>query len=595
MSMTKKVTKWTMVVDGDASGARRAMSSVGRSAGGLGSTIAKIGGVIAAAFAVKRIADFALAAGKMSMEFDDSMSKITSLVGVAKDEVAAMRPEVMKMATQFGKSGMEAADALFFITSAGLRGKDAMDVLAASLKASAIGLGETKTIADLATSALNAYGPATLSATAATDVLVASVREGKLEASSLSGAMGRVLPLASAMGVQFHEVGAAFAALSRTGTDANEAATQIRGIMAALLKPTTKAEKALKEMGLSSEKLRKQLKEKGLLSTLQTLKKEFGGNSAAAASVFGNVRALSGVLDLMGSNSATTVAIFESLAAAVGDTDKAFAVTADTAGFKYRKAIEGAKNAMIQLGDAVAPAIGKFSGWFGDTGLKAIQAFTDALFGKGQSQRDRGPAMRAEEMGKDIAPLQTSAFNLGEAVRDLAKAFGELFTALGDGSGPESGLARMLDMMTKLLTVVTDLMTKAQQVMKIFAGIDQRADAGSWRDKVARFGLQRVYGKDVFNMVAEMGGSKTGDRAIGGTVSGGSSYLVGERGPELFTPTSNGFVTANNRLGGGSTPINVTVNVQGSVVRERDLAVSIRDQMAQMMRRRGLDPAILGV
>jgi hypothetical protein len=250
---------------------------------------------------------------------------------------------------------------------------------------------------------------------------------------------------------------------------------------------------------------------------------------------------------------------------------------------------------MIQLGDAVAPAIGKFSGWFGDTGLKAIQAFTDALFGKGQSQRDRGPAMRAEEMGKDIAPLQTSAFNLGEAVRDLAKAFGELFTALGDGSGPESGLARMLDMMTKLLTVVTDLMTKAQQVMKIFAGIDQRADAGSWRDKVARFGLQRVYGKDVFNMVAEMGGSKTGDRAIGGTVSGGSSYLVGERGPELFTPTASGYITANNRLGGGSTPINVTVNVQGSVVRERDLAVSIRDQMAQMMRRRGLDPAILGV
>lgn len=37
-------------------------------------------------------------------------------------------------------------------------------------------------------------------------------------------------------------------------------------------------------------------------------------------------------------------------------------------------------------------------------------------------------------------------------------------------------------------------------------------------------------------------------RAAGGPVSGGSAYLVGERGPELFTPRGNGFITPN---GGG--------------------------------------------
>ena len=71
-----------------------------------------------------------------------------------------------------------------------------MDVLEQSLKASALGLGETKTVADLATSAMNAYGSDTLGASDATDVLVSAVREGKLQADELSSVMGAVLPIA---------------------------------------------------------------------------------------------------------------------------------------------------------------------------------------------------------------------------------------------------------------------------------------------------------------------------------------------------------------------------------------------------------------
>jgi hypothetical protein len=49
-------------------------------------------------------------------------------------------------------------------------------------------------------------------------------------------------------------------------------------------------------------------------------------------------------------------------------------------------------------------------------------------------------------------------------------------------------------------------------------------------------------------------------RAVGGPVSAMSSYMVGERGPELFTPGAGGFITPNNRLGGGSST-NITINV----------------------------------
>jgi hypothetical protein len=40
----------------------------------------------------------------------------------------------------------------------------------------------------------------------------------------------------------------------------------------------------------------------------------------------------------------------------------------------------------------------------------------------------------------------------------------------------------------------------------------------------------------------------------------GSTYLVGERGPELFTPSSSGNITPNNALGGGGNTITVNVN-----------------------------------
>jgi TP901 family phage tail tape measure protein len=322
------------------------------------------------------LAAIGAASVKAAMDFETSMAKIEGLVGIAKDEVKAMGDAALEMSAAFGKSGNEAAEALFFITSAGLRGADAMDVLEASMKASAIGLGDTATIADLATSAVNAYGSEVLSASNATDVMVAAVREGKLEAGELAGSMGQVLPIASAMGVSFDQVGATFAALSRTGTGASQAATQLRGILSSLLKPTKQAEQALSAMGLSSEGLRQQLREQGLLATLQTLSEAFGDNEAAAAQVFGNIRALSGVMDLMGANVATTEAIFERMNDTAGMTDEAFAVVADTAQFKLNQAMASIKNTLIEVGGTLAPIAAKFAGF-----IQAIMSGFQALPG----------------------------------------------------------------------------------------------------------------------------------------------------------------------------------------------------------------------
>ena len=52
-------------------------------------------------------------------------------------------------------------------------------------------------------------------------------------------------------------------------------------------------------------------------------------------------------------------------------------------------------------------------------------------------------------------------------------------------------------------------------------------------------------------------------RQAGGPVSGGQSYLVGERGPEVFTPSKSGRISPNSAMGGG-TVNNITVNVDAS-------------------------------
>jgi TP901 family phage tail tape measure protein len=360
-----------------------------------------------------------IAASKMAMDFDTSMSKIVGLVGIAQDEVDAMRQPVIDLASEFGRTGAEAADALFFITSAGLRGTDAMDVLEASLKASAAGLGEVQTIADLATSAMNAYGSDTLKASAATDVLTAAVREGKLEPAELAGAMGAVLPIASAMGVSFDEVGAAFASMSRTGTGASEAATQVRGILSQIAKETPKGKKALKSVDLTYKQLRKTLREEGLLATLQLLKDRFGGNTIATAKFFGNVRALTGVMDMLGAGAETTEDIFGRMSDTTGILDDAFAATAETSGFKLQQALSSVKNSLIEIGDAIAP--------FVEQAAAKLQELVKAF--KALSPEQKKMAMMFAAIAAAVGPL---LLVLGTVIT----ALGAIVTAIGAISLP---------------------------------------------------------------------------------------------------------------------------------------------------------------
>jgi len=83
------------------------------------------------------------------------------------------------------------------------------------------------------------------------------------------------------------------------------------------------------------------------------------------------------------------------------------------------------------------------------------------------------------------------------------------------------------------------------------------------------------------NPLAGMSGAQMlPKRAMGGQVTGGKAYMVGERGPEMIVPQRNGNVVPNNQLGAGGVTVNQTINVSTGV--QQTVRTEIKTLMPQI-------------
>lgn len=355
--------------------AQRGVGQIGRGAiagsgalRGLGRSLAfAAGGYLGAAGLVYGIK----ASISASAQFDNSLRKIIGLAGGSEKGVKAFRGQLLALGPAVGKSPQELAEALYFVASAGVDASKQMGVVKVSAQAASAGLGETQVVADAVTSAMNAYGAVNLSAAQATDVLVATVKEGKGEAAAFAPVIGTVASFAAQLGVSFNDVGAALAAQTRLGIPASKAAIQLQALFSGLVKVTPQAEKAFHAVGLSGAGLRKELKEKGLLAVLRTLKERFGDNTVAMAQAFPNIRAIRALFGLIGKQGGETAKIFERMADSSGSLKTAFgAVSKDTA-FQFARFNAAVKVSEVLIGAALAPAAAKaaaaIANWLGKT------------------------------------------------------------------------------------------------------------------------------------------------------------------------------------------------------------------------------------
>jgi TP901 family phage tail tape measure protein len=524
-----------------------------------------VGRVAAAA-----ISAVAVTSVRDAAKFETTLAQIQGLVGLTAEETNLLEEQARKLGPAFGRSAQESAEALYFITSSGIAAADAGGVLEASLKGAAVGLGEVTTIADLTTSAMNAYRTSGLTATNAVEILAEAVREGKAEPAEMAMALGQLLPIAAEMGVPFQDAAAGVAALSTTGLDASEAVTQLRGILSSLLNPTAEATEELAKYGLSAQDLRDQVREGGLLDVLKMLSTTFEGNDEAIGKVFGNVRALTGVLALTGENAAQVDSIFANLNDGVGVLDEAFAIAAETSEFKFNKAMASSKEILLNIGaeliDRLLPYLEQFQTFMENNGPQ-IEAVFDTIFGAVEAV-----AIKLGELADAVMPAIMDLIN-NEQFQENVQKLGDNFMKIADEviRFIESDLGQFLLDLTAM-TVIGGLQMLNTELERLNSGlyvlnelVSLLSGKGVTKNLEGLFSGGRFIGIDFDALIQDFLNKQSSvtknpsKRAGGGPVASGSSYLVGELGPELFTPASGGGrITPNDALGGNT--YNITVN-----------------------------------
>lgn len=319
-------------------------------------------GYLASASLTMPLVMFAKSAVQAARDYEFTIQKIVGLTGESQASVNSFKGEIIELSKTLGKKPTELAEALYFISSSGLKGAEAMQVLKLSAKAAASGMGETQTMANYLTSVLNAYRGTGLTAAYATDVLVAGVREGKAEAEGFAAAMGSVAPLAAKLGMSIDQVAGSMAAVTLTGSTAAQSATYLRGMLNVLLKETVKGGKALESagkkidgLGVSYADLRDILREGGLVALMKKmdeLTKAYG--ETLVSKVFPNIRAMLEILSLTGNNMAYNTELMKRITNSSGSLAKAFAAVSDTMKMKMDRALASINISMIELGTTMA-------------------------------------------------------------------------------------------------------------------------------------------------------------------------------------------------------------------------------------------------
>ena len=152
-----------------------------------------------------------------------------------------------------------------------------------------------------------------------------------------------------------------------------------------------------------------------------------------------------------------------------------------------------------------------------------------------------------EALIKDNQELEKKIENL-EKAEEAAKALDKQFEQIGKSieDGIVSNLADAVEGTKTLAEAAVNVLNKLKR--KLIEVAIQRAISG-----LNIGGSIGDFLKDVF-------------KAEGGPVNRGRSYIVGERGPEMFVPNTSGTIVPNNSLamGGGGVTNVITVNVDSS-------------------------------
>ena len=218
------------------------------------------------------------------------------------------------------------------------------------------------------------------------------------------------------------------------------------------------------------------------------------------------------------------------------------------------------------------------------TGKDALQAEIDKLLEKQQELGELPPLEQArlttlekqldaiDDQIDGIKETEEATHDLNKAAEETLDAFEKMKTTIqNDIKDGIKGLIKGTSTLSDLLNNVADRFLDVALNQALFGNAGGQTVTG---------GLFKMFGF----------------KAAGGPVTGGKPYVVGEKGPEVFTPGVSGAITPNHALG-GSTNIVVNVDASGSSVegdeqggRElgRVISVAIQSELIKQKRPGGL-------
>lgn len=210
-------------------------------------------------------------------------------------------------------------------------------------------------------------------------------------------------------------------------------------------------------------------------------------------------------------------------------------------------------------------------GSFGDAVSNAANTAKDALSGMGSALGLSGGSGGDENKGSvviagvnvvdiDVDEVEEEAEVIDTSYGDSLLALKEKMTALKDAT-KEFGLAMINDFAGSMANAVVSGENFLQSMKQIFIDMAKQIAAMILKAAILAgifamipgLGAAQTLGGGSTNFAGLLTGALTG-RAGGGSVAGGTPYMVGEQGPELFMPGQSGTIIPNGNIGGAAIP-----------------------------------------
>lgn len=331
---------------GKLTGASNTVQGLGSKISGAGKAIAGISVPIGAAMTV---------ATKSAMDFGDSVAKVSTIADESVMSYDDLSKGILQLSNETGRGAGELAEAMYQALSASVDTGHALEFTEQASNLAKAGFLETSDAVDVLTTVINAYGMEASDATKIADQLVQVQNDGKTTVNELAAAMGQVIPTASALNIPLEQLNASYAILTKQGINTANTTTYLRGMFNELADSGSKVSSILQqETGKSFGELMNSGATLG--DVMGILNDSVDGNSEAFLNLWGNTRAGQGALALLNGGIDEFNEETEKMKNSTGNVSDALDKLATPAA-RARKAMNQLKNAGIEIGSAMLPAV----------------------------------------------------------------------------------------------------------------------------------------------------------------------------------------------------------------------------------------------